>query len=132
MPKGVYKRTKKQLERLRELARRPRTTRGGGYYAIHKWLFKNYGKADRCEGRECKKISHTFHWCLLKGKKYEHKRENFIMFCSSCHRLYDQTKEWIKRARDNRHYKILTEEHKKKISESMKLYKKYGTSKTSN
>lgn len=120
MPSGVYKRSQKQLMFLKKLAKRPRTFRGGGYHAIHKWLIKNFGKANKCEQLDCKKTSKCYQYALLKNKKYEHKRENFRMMCASCHRLYDQKPEWIEKAAQKKRGIKLTDEHKIKISNSMK------------
>lgn len=68
-----------------------RTLRGGGYHAIHKWLVKHFGSAQLCEGEQCNGKSKLYHWAKLNDREYEHKRENFIQLCSSCHRKYDMT-----------------------------------------
>ena len=67
---------------------------------LHRWLRVNYGKANKCENKEnkilnfeCKSNPKRFEYALIKGKKYEQKRENFIMLCPSCHRKYDYTNE---------------------------------------
>lgn len=87
-----------------------------GYRAVHIWLIKNYGKADRCENKNCKypkwiyrkkgRLGYTdnpkqgdtkyrliekpsrFEWSLIKGR-YTHKRDNFVMLCPHCHRKHD-------------------------------------------
>jgi len=59
------------------------------YSAIHKWLVKNYGSANKCENPQCKQKSKSFHYALLFGKKYVHIRENYKMLCVSCHKIYD-------------------------------------------
>lgn len=66
--------------------------KGGGatYAAFHSWLTRNYGKADRCENRDCPGISQNFEWALLKGKLHDHKRNNYKRMCRSCHRKYDE------------------------------------------
>lgn len=78
-----------------EIADRPQ--KGGiskrEYSNIHYWLRKNYGNADQCEGEECKGTSKNYGWALLKGKKYEKSRDNFMPLCKSCHTLYDTTDE---------------------------------------
>jgi len=61
------------------------------YSTIHKWLIKEYGKADRCENKQCNGKSKNYQYALIKGFKYERKRENFIMLCVSCHKKYDMT-----------------------------------------
>jgi len=70
-----------------------------GYGGIHDWLQSRFGYADKCENREndilnfnCSKKSNNYDWALLKGLKYERKRENFIMLCHSCHLKYDKQK----------------------------------------
>jgi hypothetical protein len=65
----------------------------GGYHAIHKWLARKYGKAYKCENKDCFKKSNDYEWALLKGKKIEYKRENFIQLCKSCHIKYDFTEK---------------------------------------
>lgn len=122
MPKGKYKRSEEQIKRLGEMARMPRKLRGGGYYAVHKWLNRNYGKADRCENPNCQanKKYKSYQYALLKGKKYEHKRENFIMFCPKCHFAYDDTKERREKQSETLKGRKLTKKHKIAISKGMK------------
>lgn len=71
------------------------------YINIHKWLWINFGKANKCENPNCiyprknreGKIMNkpkTFDWAKLKGKKYLRKRNNFWQLCRSCHIRYDQ------------------------------------------
>lgn len=71
--------------------------RGGGYSAVHKWLTKHYGKANKCEAGFCSGISKTYQWAKLIDCEYEHKRENFMMMCASCHRRYDITDDQVAR-----------------------------------
>lgn len=61
------------------------------YGAIHLWLRKTYGKADRCENPKCPKKSKIFEYALIKGKKHERKRKNYKKLCRSCHDIYDET-----------------------------------------
>lgn len=94
MPRGIYIRTERHIELLREQARVMRLRvihmpRGGKYSAIHAWLIRRYGNADRCEYPQCNGLSKVFHWAKRRGFLYEHKRENFIMLCVSCHSRYD-------------------------------------------
>lgn len=64
------------------------------YFHFHKWLKDNFGKANKCENINCSfKNPKRFEWSLLKGKKYQRKRENFWQLCASCHRKYDYTEE---------------------------------------
>lgn len=100
-----------------------RTLRDGGYFAIHKWLIKHFGKANKCESPFCSGILKRYQWCKLKNKKYEHKRENYVMLCACCHRNYDDTSKW----RGNvakRYYGKHSKKTKQRISESMKKYRR--------
>uniref|UniRef100_A0A6M3MAW5 Nuclease associated modular domain-containing protein n=1 Tax=viral metagenome TaxID=1070528 RepID=A0A6M3MAW5_9ZZZZ len=70
-----------------------------GYYGIHTWLQNRYGKANRCENKEnnildfpCLEKSSNYDWALIKEKRYERKRKNFMMLCHSCHLKYDKQK----------------------------------------
>src|SRR3990167_5514729 len=111
MPKGIYTKTKEHIAKtiinLSGVNGNPPWNKGlklpqssgennlmwkgdnAGYFTIHSWLKRHFGKANKCENPNCKKISNRFHWAKLKGKRYIHKRENFWMLCSSCHTIYD-------------------------------------------
>lgn len=99
MPKGVYERTGQNW-----VGPSNHQWKGNraGYRAIHDWLTANFGKAVKCENRNCiyprpiKRGSRQLmlrprrhEWALLHGKKYQHRRENFIQLCPSCHKQYD-------------------------------------------
>lgn len=71
-----------------------------GYGAIHSWLLRHFGKATCCENEKCEGKSAFFEWALLKGKTYDHNRENFTTLCSSCHRKYDLGKPELCTVRD--------------------------------
>ena len=73
-----------------------------GYGGLHDWLKNNYGVADKCENIACLKKSIKYHWCLIAGKKYERKRENFMMLCCQCHRKYDTAHRGFKVIRDTK------------------------------
>jgi len=59
------------------------------YDAVHRWLSRNHGIANRCESNECRKVSIKFTYALKHGCKYKRNRKNFLMLCVSCHRRYD-------------------------------------------
>ena len=61
-----------------------------GYFGIHDWLAKWYGKADMCENKWCLGEHDLFHWAKLEDKQYERRRENFIKLCVRCHNRYDK------------------------------------------
>ena len=79
-----------------------------GYWGIHDWLQKEFGKANKCENPNCFKKSRVFNWAKLENKLYERRRENFIMLCRSCHAKYDGFRP--------PKVEKLSEEHKKKLS----------------
>lgn len=73
------------------------------YQRIHKWLRITFGKANKCEMKMCKIIeAKRYEYALIRGKKYERKRENFMMLCKSCHVKYDFTETTRKKMRDYR------------------------------
>ncbi len=55
----------------------------------HRYIHAKYGKANRCENPNCKKISRTFDWAMIHEKGYLPKRSSFRMLCRSCHTQYD-------------------------------------------
>ena len=62
-----------------------------GVIGIHQWLRRNFIKKRICEF--CGFSSNNplrIDWALIKGKKYERKRENFMELCRSCHTKYDR------------------------------------------
>ena len=70
-----------------------RKLRNGGYFSIHTWLVAHFGNANKCENPDCKGKSKYYNWALKKGEKCQHKRENFMQLCISCHRFYDETEQ---------------------------------------
>ncbi len=103
--KGGFKKgskhTKESIEKISESlkgktgmsARRWRGERAG-YVAFHSWLKKYYGKPNKCENLSCTfKKPKRYEYALREGCKHNHKRENYIMLCTSCHRKYDMTPE---------------------------------------
>ncbi len=67
------------------------------YSNVHMWLRHHYGSANQCENRDCLGDSKYFTWALIKGFKYEKKRENYMQLCGSCHLRYDMTEETKKK-----------------------------------
>jgi len=56
----------------------------------HTWLTKYYKKGP-CE--HCGENKKLRDWALIKGKEYEHNRDNYMPLCRSCHLKYDYTEE---------------------------------------
>lgn len=122
----MYKRSKQgEINRLKSI---PRGKNHWNYnencsvLAIHRWLNKNFGKPYKCESKNCKNKSKVFDLALKKGKKYERKRENFLMLCRSCHKKYDITEETktkiMVNLAKNKGIKM-SDEQKEKIRKSM-------------
>jgi len=66
--------------------------KGGGasYNAIHKWLLKNFGPANKCENLNCPKLqSFRYEYALLVNRNHTHDRTAYKMMCIPCHRSYD-------------------------------------------
>ena len=61
------------------------------YIGIHQWLLREFGRASKCENKNCDNKSKVYDWSLLRGKKYERKRENFWQLCRKCHIAYDKS-----------------------------------------
>lgn len=70
-----------------------------GYSSIHSWVRRHFGKANRCENKECfyprknwdGKIMEKpkiYEWSNISGK-YKRQREDWEMLCPSCHRTRD-------------------------------------------
>lgn len=75
------------------------------YQEIHHWLRKNFGKATKCDNKDCTKKSVSYQWALRTGFEYYFKRKSFQMLCRSCHAKIDVTaytrKKMSKIAREN-------------------------------
>jgi len=69
------------------------------YRLIHTRIAQRYGKADRCENKNCPQISVWYEWALKKGKTHGPFRSNYKMLCRKCHSVYDRQleKAWITR-----------------------------------
>ena len=116
MPKGIYKRSPEQLQKLRELGLSnkgkayPRTkewvdklseSQSGhkdhqwkgddvGYKGLHDWIFKTFGRPTQCE--LCLKDGlkgRQIHWANLSGK-YKRDRSDWKRMCAKCHTAYDK------------------------------------------
>lgn len=61
------------------------------YYATHQWMYKNYGKANKCE--DCgDKEALAYDWANI-SKTYKREREDWKQLCRSCHQRFDMTPE---------------------------------------
>jgi len=59
------------------------------YEAIHRWVWKYYGKAHKCEGIECtnKNPAH-YEWANISGE-YKKDIKDWKQLCPSCHKKFD-------------------------------------------
>ena len=69
------------------------------YQRIHRWIRSKYGKASRCEGKNCKKISKKFNWAKKRNKIYAKNIKSFFQLCRSCHAKYDLTENTRRKLR---------------------------------
>jgi len=68
------------------------------YHRVHQWIAYHYGKASKCENKDCTfKNPKRYEWALIKGNEYEKNINNFMQLCCSCHRKYDYTDEHRKK-----------------------------------
>jgi hypothetical protein len=95
MPKGIYKHKGHPITeetKIKLSGKNSHKWKGGnvGYCALHFWNRRHFGKANKCENPDCKYVNpKRYEWALIKGKPYSRDRNNFIMFCKSCHVKYD-------------------------------------------
>lgn len=93
----MYKKRSEEGE-IRRVASLPRGKNHWKYdhynvRAIHRWINRYHGKANRCVMPGCDGKSDWFEWALVKGKKYLRKIENFMPLCRKCHTKYDMTRK---------------------------------------
>ena len=64
-----------------------------GNYALHRWIYRHYGRPTHCEDCGIDKIPHGkkrwFEWSNNTGK-YLRDRKNWRMRCIPCHRQFDK------------------------------------------
>ena len=59
------------------------------YSTKHKRLYSTFGKANKCENKNCTyKNPKRFEWANISGK-YLRDRSDWQMLCTKCHHLYD-------------------------------------------
>lgn len=59
------------------------------YSPKHIWLHRHYGKANKCENKNCTyKNPKRYEWANISGK-YLRERSDYKMLCPSCHRRED-------------------------------------------
>lgn len=59
----------------------------GGYFALHTWIERNFGKEKKCE--IClSKSAKRYEWANVTGI-YNRERKNWKRLCCKCHRKFD-------------------------------------------
>lgn len=120
MPSGIYKHkkgynlTSEHRKKLSEAKKRnppknlfqkrdnhPRWIKGKiSYLAVHKWLYREFGLANKCEYKNCiypRKNANNkllekpkrFDWANISSL-YKRERSDWIMLCPSCHAKFDR------------------------------------------
>ena len=94
--KKIYPHMKKALLRA-SIGRTPYNkgvfSKNTSYSAIHKYLVRNFGKANFCINIYCNHTSIRFDYALIKGRKYTHDINDYIRLCRKCHLAYDSRKK---------------------------------------
>lgn len=95
MPSGVYQRSEKQKQFMRELAQRPNKGRDNpnwkgdsiGYSGVHEWMNRSFGRPSECEA--CGTTSaKEFEWANTSGE-YKRERSDWRRLCLTCHMKSD-------------------------------------------
>jgi hypothetical protein len=75
-----------KTDQTKWLSRKP------GYQYPHHWMYRNYGKASKCEleNTSCTKKSSRYHWSNISGE-YKKERADWQELCASCHMKFDYT-----------------------------------------
>lgn len=105
------------------------------YQSCHGWLRKNYTQ-DKTVCEHCPS-SRFLEFALKKGCKHDHRRENYLILCSSCHKRYDYTEDrkekmriimtgrdipWHYKIAEANRGRIIKDSTKKKISDYQKSH----------
>ena len=87
---------------MKGMIKKPTALRKGdkvGNKQLHIWLKERFGKAVRCEGKNCTGISKKYEWSNI-SRKYKRVRSDWWQLCKSCHVKFDMTPQWRKNIRN--------------------------------
>lgn len=59
------------------------------YPALHSYIQKKFGKASKCENKECTGKSYRYEWANISGK-YTRFKKDYKQLCKSCHNKLDK------------------------------------------
>ena len=63
---------------------------GAAYSSKHKWIYRKFGKANKCENPNCKCIlPKRYEWANISNK-YIRDISDWLQLCSSCHNHFDR------------------------------------------
>lgn len=104
MPSGVYVRTEKNLQKLRDrvknqVGEKNPSWRGDKitYSNMHKWVNKNKGRPSLCE--HCgTTTAKRYEWASTTNKLFRD-LNSYIRLCNRCHHVYDNQWERMKQTR---------------------------------
>lgn len=89
------------------------------YVNVHCWLKNNYGKATKCE--HCGRTDRNrYEWALKRECEYVKDVNCFLQLCRHCHKRYDLTEETINKFRKRMTGIKHSDVTKKRMSESHK------------
>jgi hypothetical protein len=107
MPKGIYNhKSGYKISKEKYISRSGENHHGWkgkevGYVGLHRWIGKNFGKANHCDKCGADKIpkgkKYWFEWANKNGK-FSRNKKDWIQLCIRCHRQYD---EWYKKILDS-------------------------------
>ena len=84
-----YSETRDYLGRFIKGVKNREYNKPTSYHSIHGWIRWHFGPAQKCENKNCQRKSFIYDYALIRGKKYETKRENYMQLCRLCHVIYD-------------------------------------------
>lgn len=90
--KGIHLSPKTEFTSERMLGKKNFKWKGDsvGYYGLHTWIYRSFGKADKCDF--CDSVD-GIEWAN-KTYKYLRNREDWLKLCVACHRGYDRKNGW--------------------------------------
>lgn len=96
---------------------------GVGYQALHTWIHRNFGKANRCEN-DISHESSRFEWANISGR-YLRDISDWKQLCKSCHSKHDNISKKMSMIRkDQETLKFLTKFYLGKRTEPTYIHDK--------
>jgi hypothetical protein len=83
------------------------------YWKIHYLIKKQYGPANRCDGKDCRGNSTRYEWSNI-SHEYKLDISDWQQLCKSCHMRFDQTEKSLQALRDRNARPGINMRHKSK------------------